>query len=235
MRIDIITLFPEFYDGFMEHSIVGRAIKSDKLELVLHNLRDYATDKYASVDDHPYGGGPGMVLRFDVLLSALKDIQTKLQTINSIKPKVILMTPQGQVYQQKIALELAKESNLILICGHYEGFDERIREYVDQEISIGDYVLTGGELASMVITDSIVRLLPGVLGDDSSSAEESHSISPLTGESLLEYPQYTRPPEHDGKKVPEILMSGNHPQIDKWRQSQASERTKLRRPDLIKK
>ena len=207
---------------------MGRAIKNGKLELVLHNLRDYATDKYASVDDHPYGGGPGMLLRFDVLLSALNDIKSQNSQF-----KTILLTPQGQLYKQKMALELAKESNLILICGHYEGFDERIREYVDQEISIGDYVLTGGELASMVIADSVVRLLPGVLGDDSSSHEESHSISPQTGEPLLEYPQYTRPPEHDGKKVPEILMSGNHPEIDKWRLSQARERTKLRRPDLM--
>lgn len=233
MRIDIITLFPEFYDGFKAHSIVGRAIKNGKLDLVLHNLRDYATDKYASVDDHPYGGGPGMVLRFDVLLSALKDIKAQVQVKDPATPKVILMTPQGQVFQQKIALDLTKENNIILICGHYEGFDERIRDYVDLEISIGDYVLTGGELASMVIVDSVVRLLPGVLGDDSSSHEESHAISPQTGEALLEYPQYTRPPEHDGKKVPEILMSGNHPEIDKWRAKQSLERTKARRPDLL--
>ena len=146
MKIDIITLFPEFYDGFREHSIVGRAIKNGKLELVLHNLRDYATDKYASVDDHPYGGGPGMVLRFDVLLRALNSVKSQ---ISNSQIKTILLTPQGQLYKQKMALDLAKESNLILICGHYEGFDERIREYVDQEISIGDYVLTGGELASV--------------------------------------------------------------------------------------
>lgn len=229
MRIDIITLFPDFFEGFKSHSIIGRAIKSGKLELVVHNLRDQAKDKYGSVDDHPYGGGPGMVLRFDVLLDALNNVKSILKSQGSNSQiKTILMTPQGQVYKQKMALELAKETDLILICGHYEGFDERIREYCDQEISIGDYVLTGGELASMIITDSVARLLPGVLGDDTSSHDESHS------EGLLEYPQYTRPLEHDNKKVPEVLTGGNHKEIDKWRAEKAIARTKLRRPDLIK-
>ncbi len=167
-----------------------------------------------------------MVLRFDVLLTALKEVKEK--TEKSGTTKVILLTPQGQVYKQKTALELSKIDNLILICGHYEGFDERIREYVDMELSIGDYVLTGGELAAMIVVDSVSRLLPGVLGDDTSSHDESHS------EGLLEYPQYTRPPEHDGKAVPEILLSGNHPKIDEWRRERAIERTKLRRPDLLK-
>jgi tRNA (guanine37-N1)-methyltransferase len=224
MRIDIITLFPEFFDGLREHSIISRAIKSGKLELVTHNLREQAKDSYGSVDDHPYGGGPGMVLRFDILLGALNAVKSATK---GSKPKTILMTPQGQVYKQSMALDLSHESNLILICGHYEGFDERIREYVDTEISIGDYVLTGGELAAMVITDSVVRLLPGVLGDDASSHEESHS------EGLLEYPQYTRPLEYDGKSVPEILTGGNHAKIEQWRKAQAVERTKKRRPDLI--
>nr|MBP9702295.1 tRNA (guanosine(37)-N1)-methyltransferase TrmD [Candidatus Woesebacteria bacterium] len=206
MRIDIITLFPDFFESLKSHSIVGRAIGSGKVELYTHNLRDWAKDSYGSVDDHPYGGGPGMVLRFDVLLTALTDVKEKTKT--SGKTKVILLTPQGQVYKQATALELSKIDNLILICGHYEGFDERIREYVDMELSIGDYVLTGGELAAMIVVDSVSRLLPGVLGDDTSSHDESHS------EGLLEYPQYTRPPEHDGKVVPEILLSGNHPKID---------------------
>lgn len=227
MRIDVITLFPEFFDGLKEHSIVGRAIGSGKVELHTHNLREWATDSYGTVDDHPYGGGPGMVLRFDVLLTALKEVKEKTKkTIGTTK--VILLSPQGQVYKQKTALELSKIENLILICGHYEGFDERIREYVDLEISIGDYVLTGGEIPAMILVDSVARLLPGVLGDDNSSRDESHS------EGLLEYPQYTRPPEHDGKTVPEILLSGNHPKIDEWRREQAIKRTKERRPDLLK-
>lgn len=224
MRIDVITLFPEFFEGFKDHSIVGRAIKSNKVELVTHNLRDYSDDKYKSVDDHPYGGGPGMVLKVDVLHRALTDVSSKILGKNV---KVILLTPQGQVYKQKLALELAQETNLILICGHYEGFDERICEYVDMEISVGDYVLTGGELPAMTIVDSIVRLIPGVLGDDSSSHDESHS------EGLLEYPQYTRPEKYEGKKVPEILLGGNHAKIDEWRKQQSLERTKTRRPELV--
>lgn len=235
MKIDIITLFPDFFDGFKEHSIIGRAIKNGKLEVITHNLRDQAKDNYGSVDDHPYGGGPGMVLRFDILLNALNTVKSKssehsptiVQGSELRKPKVILLTPQGRVFKQKMAQDLAKEQNLIFICGHYEGFDERIRTYADMEISIGDYVLTGGELAAMVITDSITRLLPGVLGDDTSSHEESHS------EGLLEYPHYTRPLEYDGKKVPEILTGGNHARIDEWRKEQATLRTKMRRPDMI--
>ncbi|EKD79829.1 MAG: tRNA (guanine-N(1)-)-methyltransferase [uncultured bacterium] len=224
MRIDIITLFPEFFEGLKTHSVIGRAVGNGTIEVVTHNLRDYSTDKYKTVDDRPYGGGPGMVLKVDVLHRALIDVRRKTSDESA---KVILLTPQGQVYKQKIAQELAKESNLILICGHYEGFDERIREYVDLEISIGDYVLTGGEIPAMMIMDSIVRLLPGVLGDDASSVDESHS------EGLLEYPQYTRPEEYDGKKVPAILLGGNHPKIEKWRREQAKERTKARRPDLL--
>lgn len=230
MRIDIITLFPEFFEGFKTHSIVGRAIKGGKLELVTHNLRDYTDDKYKTVDDHPYGGGPGMVLKVDVLYRAL--MKVKSLAPNDTR-KVVLMTPQGQVFKQQLATTLAKESGLILICGHYEGFDERIREYVDLEISIGDYVLTGGELASMVITDAVARLLPGVLGDDTSSHDESHSSLANSDQTLLEYPQYTRPAEFEGKKVPEILMGGNHSEIDKWRHEQSVERTKSRRPDLL--
>jgi len=233
MRIDIITLFPEFFEGIKDYSIVGRAIGSKRIELVTHNLRDWASDKYKSVDDHPYGGGPGMVLRFDVLLKALKNVKAKSKIQNN-KSKTILLTPQGQVYKQKMVQELTKETNLILICGHYEGFDERIREYVDIEISVGDYVLTGGEIPAMVIVDSVVRLLPGVLGDDKSSIDESHSPSTSSGSTrLLEYPQYTRPEEYDGKSVPKILLGGNHKEIDAWRKEQAEERTKVRRPDLL--
>lgn len=223
MRIDIITLFPELFEGFKNHSIVGRAIENGKIEVVTHNLRDFSSDNYKSVDDRPYGGGPGMVLRFDILLAALNNVKTK-----SPNAKIILMTPQGIVYKQSIAKQLSDTGeNLILICGHYEGFDERIREYCDMEISIGDYVLTGGELPAMILIDSITRLLPGVLGDDTSSHDESHS------DGLLEYPQYTRPEEYEGKKVPEILLSGNHKLIEEWRREQSHLRTQARRSDLI--
>jgi len=221
MRVDIITLFPEFFQTFQEHSIVGRAIKNNKLELVVHNLRDWSKDSYNSVDDRPYGGGPGMVLRVDVVAPAIEAVKKENK-----EAVVILTTPQGQVYNQSVAGELSKQ-NLIIVCGHYEGWDERIREYVDREISIGDYVLTGGELAAMIIIDSTVRLLPGVLGDDSSSHEESHSNN------LLEYPQYTRPESYDGRTVPEILLGGNHKEIEKWRSEQAEEKTKKLRPDLL--
>ncbi|MCE7897621.1 MAG: tRNA (guanosine(37)-N1)-methyltransferase TrmD [bacterium] len=225
MRIDIITLFPEFFDGLKKHSIVGRAIDNEKVELHTHNLREWAVDSYGTVDDHPYGGGPGMVLKVDVMHAAIKAVKEKVKDFDG---KVILLTPQGKVYKQKKALELAKEKNIILICGHYEGFDERIREYVDLEISVGDYVLTGGEIPAMILVDSVSRLLPGVLGDDASSHDESHS------EGLLEYPQYTRPAKYDNKGVPEILLSGDHPKIDAWRKEQAIIKTQKRRPDLLK-
>ncbi len=225
MRIDIITLFPEFFEGLKEHSIVGRAVGNGKVEIHTHNLRQWAVDSYGTVDDHPYGGGPGMVLKVDVLHAALKAVKDQ---ISDFEGKVILLTPQGIVYKQKLALEFAQDKNLILICGHYEGFDERIREYVDLEISIGDYVLTGGEVPAMILVDSVARLLPGVLGDDASSHDESHS------EGLLEYPQYTRPAKYDGKSVPEILLSGDHPKIESWRKEQAIIKTQARRPDLLK-
>lgn len=201
---------------------MGRAIKSGKLELYIHNLRKQAKDKYGTVDDHPYGGGPGMVLKVDVVVPAIEEVR-KL----NLGAPVLLMTPQGEPYKQVKAQELAQKDGLIIVCGHYEGYDERIREYVDCEISIGDYVLTGGELAAMVVTDSTARLIPGVLGDDASSHDESHS------EGLLEYPQYTRPLEYDGKKVPEILTKGNHSEINKWRKNEAIVKTKKRRPDLL--
>lgn len=221
MRVDIITLFPDFFDVLKQHSIVGRAIGSGKIDLHIHNLRQWSKDKYQSVDDHPYGGGSGMVLRVDIVAPAIADVR-KLNP----SAKVILTTPQGTVYTQSQARTFANESGLIIVAGHYEGWDERIREYADIEISIGDYVLTGGEIPAMVITDSVARLLPGVLGDDHSSVDESHS------EGLLEYPQYTRPPDYDGKKVPDILVSGNHSEIEKWRRKESVERTRTKRPDL---
>jgi tRNA (guanine37-N1)-methyltransferase len=222
MRIDIITLFPEFFEGFVNHSIIGRAIKAGKIEVFVHNLREMAKDNYGSVDDHPYGGGPGMVLRVDI-------VAPMIMKVKELNPKaiVILTTPQGEKFVQAKAKTLASESGLIIVCGHYEGYDERIREYVDHEISIGDYVLTGGELPAMVIVDSVARLLHGVLGDDSSSVEESYSAG------LLEYPHYTRPTEYDGKKVPEVLLGGNHKVIEEWRHDQAIAKTKAKRPDLL--
>lgn len=221
MRIDIITLFPEYVDQILGESIVKRARDKEQVKVAIHNLRDYSTDNYKTVDGRPYGGGPGMVLRVDIMQKAIQDVKQKNE-----KAKVILLTPQGELYRQEKARELSKEKGVILVCGHYEGFDERIREYVDREISIGDYVLTGGELAAGVIADSIIRLIPGVLGDDDSSVEESHSNN------LLEYPQYTRPEEYEGKKVPEILLSGNHAKIAEWRKLQAVEKTRERRPDI---
>ncbi len=222
MRIDIITLFPDLVTTMTGESIVKRAQEKGHVEIVVHNLRDQATNKYGSVDDRPYGGGPGMVLRVDIVAPAIAQVRK----LNPGAP-VLLMTPQGQKYTQAKAQTLAKESGLILVCGHYEGYDERIREYVDQEISIGDYVLTGGELPAVTIVDSVVRLLPGVLGDDTSSHDESFS------DGLLEYPQYTRPDEYDGKKVPEVLVSGNHKIIEQWRKEQSTIRTQTRRPDLL--
>lgn len=224
MKITILTLFPEMFEGFMRESILGRAQKNGLVEIKAVNLRDWGLGKHKSVDDTPYGGGAGMVLRVDVVAKAIEDLKTK----NS-KLKTILMTPQGEKFTQAKAKELSTEKNdLLLVCGHYEGFDERIRNYVDAEISIGDYVLTGGELAAAVVTDAVARLIPGVLGADESSVFESFENN------LLEYPHYTRPEEYEGEKVPEVLKSGNHAQIKKWRHEESKKRTITRRPDLQK-
>lgn len=220
MKIAIVTLFPDSFQGFLDSSIIGRARNTGLVEVEMVNLRQFATDERGTVDDKPYGGGVGMVLRVDIVKRALDKLKKDGST-------VVLLTPQGQVFNQATALEFSKKELLILICGHYEGFDERIRSLVDLEISIGDYVLTGGELPAAVVTDSVVRLLPGVLGKDESSAEESFS------QGLLEYPQYTRPEEFEGMGVPNILLSGNHAAIAKWRAEQARERTLKRRPDLL--
>lgn len=219
MKITILTLFPDSFEGFLNSSIIGRARKSGVVEIEVVNLRQFASDARGTVDDTPYGGGVGMVLKVDVVKRAIDSLRGPNST-------VALLTPQGQVFKQGLAKELSGEEHLVLVCGHYEGFDERIRSFVDRELSIGDYVLTGGELASAVVTDAIVRLLPGVLGKDESSEEESFS------KGLLEYPQYTKPAEFEGVKVPDILLSGNHAEIAKWREEQSKERTKKRRPDL---
>ena len=226
MKIDILTLFPEMFKGPFEESIVKRAQEKGLVEIKIHNLRNWAIDKRGTIDDRPFGGGTGMIMRVDAIDRALSVISHQSSVIS--KSKVILLDPAGKPFNQKNALELSKLDRLILICGHYEGVDERVREYlVDEEISIGDYILTGGELPAMVVIDTIVRLIPGVLKKP--DAIKSESFSPL-----LEYPQYTRPANFKNWKVPQILLSGNHKKIAKWREKKSLERTKKRRPDLLK-
>jgi tRNA (guanine37-N1)-methyltransferase len=223
MIIDIVTIFPQMFKGPFEESMIKRAQEKGLVEIKIHDLRQWAGDARGTVDDKPYGGGPGMILMVEPIYKAI----AALKQPNS---RVILMTPQGKKFDQHQTRKLAKLDHLILIAGHYEGFDERVSSLVDEEISIGDYVLTGGELPAMVIIDAVVRLIPGVLGKTESLQEES--FSPSTG-SGLEYPQYTRPEEFKGMKVPEILLSGNHAEIAKWRKDQAEKRTQKRRPDLL--
>jgi len=226
MRIDVLTLFPEMFQSPLSCSTIKRAQDAHRVQIVLTNIRDFAQDKYRKVDDKPYGGGPGMVM----MPGPIFDCFEHVQKLSPEKGRVILLTPQGQKFDQKKAAELSKENRLILISGKYEGFDERIRVGLDAEqISIGDYVLSGGELAAMVIIDAVVRLLPGVLGDEDSAKDDSFS----TG--LLEYPQYTRPEVFRGLKVPDVLLSGDHKKIADWRRQQALERTRQWRPDLLKK
>ena len=220
MKIDILTLFPEMFDGFKNESIIKRAIDLGKVTINTCNFRDFSKDKHKKVDDTPYGGGQGMVLMCQPIFDALKSLKKE-------KSKIILLSPQGVPYNQKKAYELSKEEHLILVCGHYEGFDERIKSICDEEISIGDYVLTGGELPSMVIADSVIRLIPGVI------EEESH-LNDSFNNNLLDYPTYTKPRDYNGMKVPEVLLSGNHEKIKKWRCEKQLEITKEKRPDLIK-
>jgi tRNA (guanine37-N1)-methyltransferase len=224
MRIDILTLFPEMFESPLSYSILKRAQQAGIVQIVLTNIRDFATDKYKKVDDKPYGGGPGMVMMPEPLFSCFEHAQK----LSPEKGRVILLTPQGQKFDQKKAAELSSEKRLIFISGRYEGFDERIRTGLDaHQISIGDYVLSGGELAAMVIIDAIVRLLPGALGGEDSPAEESFASG------LLEYPQYTRPEVFRGMKVPDVLLSGDHAKIAAWRRQQALERTQKWRPDIL--
>ena len=221
MKIDILTLFPSMFDGFLSESIIKRAIEKGKVEVTIHNIRDYSKDPHKKVDDYQFGGGSGMVLMPQPIIDAIEDLK-KEDTL------VILMSPQGIPYKQKIAHELSQKKHILIICGHYEGFDERIRSFVDMEISIGDYILTGGELASMVVSDSIIRLLDDVITKESSENEsfENH---------LLDYPVYTKPVDFRGMKVPDILLSGHHENIRKWRLEQQMNRTQERRPDLLEK
>ncbi|MEH6889957.1 tRNA (guanosine(37)-N1)-methyltransferase TrmD [Bacillus sp. JJ864] len=224
MKIDILTLFPEMFSGVFGSSILKKAQEKEAVQLRVVNFRDYSTNKHNSVDDYPYGGGAGMVLTPQPIFDAVEELTKETER----KPRVVLMCPQGERFTQRKAEELAEEEHIIFICGHYEGYDERVREHlVTDEISIGDYVLTGGELASMVITDSVVRLLPDVLGNQQSQIEDSFS----TG--LLEHPHYTRPADFRGMKVPDILLSGNHKYIEEWRHKESLRRTFMRRPDLL--
>lgn len=251
MKITILTLFPDMIQSFFEYSIVKKAQEKGSVEIEYIDIRDYAVDTYGTVDDRPYGGGAGMVMRVDVIDKALAD--HKSQIIN-LKSQIVLTSAKGKTYNQKKAQELSQLDHLILIAGHYEGFDERVLDYVDEEVSIGDFVLTGGEIAVAAIVDSVVRLLPGVLKKDEASKEESFfevdvaELIQIVGNTevlahlkdltittvqLLEYPHYTRPEEYEGKKVPEVLLSGNHAEIRKWRLKKAYEETVKKRPDLL--
>ncbi len=221
MKIDILTIFPNMFEGFLTESIIKRAIEKQLVEINIHDIREYSKDPHKKVDDYGFGGGHGMVLMPQPIFDAVEDLKKE----NS---KVILMSPQGKPYKQKIAYNLKDEKHLIIICGHYEGFDERIRTLADLEISIGDYILTGGELASMVITDSIVRLIPGVI------EEESH-LNDSFNNNLLDYPVYTKPVNFRGMEVPEVLLSGHHANIKKYREEESLKRTEERRPDLLEK
>jgi len=224
MVIDVLTLFPEMFKGPFEYSIIKRARDKGLVEINLVNIRDFSTDKHKKVDDYPYGGGPGMVLKPEPLFNAVEHLKEKKFT----RQNTILMTPQGKLLNQDIVSELSKLEHIIIVCGHYEGVDERVRQcIIDEEISIGDYVLTGGELPAMVLIDAVARMIPGVLGHEEGAYEESF----ITG--LLEYPQYTRPRNFRGMEVPEVLLSGDHKKIKEWRLKQALKRTYERRPDLL--
>jgi tRNA (guanine37-N1)-methyltransferase len=220
MKIDVLTLFPEMFSGPLDVSMVARARKAGLLDLQIRNLRDWTHDRHKTVDDRPFGGGPGMVLKPEPIFEAVEALAGE-------KTRVLMMAPTGRVFTQAVARELATEEHLLFLCGSYEGFDERIRTLIDDELSIGDYVLTNGGLPAMVVIDAVTRLIPGVLGDDESAHDESFSHG------LLEYPHYTRPAEFRGMKVPDVLLSGNHAEIEKWRREQAKQRTRERRPDLL--
>jgi tRNA (guanine37-N1)-methyltransferase len=222
MKVDVLTLFPEMFKGPLDVSMVQRAREAGQLDLRITDLRDYTHDRHKTVDDRPFGGGPGMVLKCEPIFEAVENLANE-------QTHVILMAPAGRLFNQALARELAQNEHLLFICGSYEGVDERVREaLVDEEISIGDYVLTNGGLPAMVVIEAVARLLPGVLGDEQSACDESFSHG------LLEYPHYTRPAEFRGMKVPEILLSGHHAEIEKWRGEQARKRTAERRPDLLR-
>ncbi len=221
MRFEVLTIFPDMFPGPLAHGVTGRALQNGRITLVVHDLRDYTHDRHRQVDDVPYGGGAGMVLKPEPIFEAVRARQGK--------GPVILLSPQGEVFTQTVANDLAVQDDLYLVCGRYEGVDERVAEFlVDRELSIGDFILTGGELAAMVVIDAVSRLRTGVLGAEASPVDESFV------DGLLEYPHYTRPPVFEGHAVPEILLSGHHAEIDKWRREQARQRTRRRRPDMMR-
>ena len=219
MKIDVLTLFPNMYDNFLSESIIKRAIDDKKIEINIHNIRDYTIYKNKQVDDYPFGGGGGMVLMCDPIFRAI-------EALKKDNTKVIMMTPSGKLFKQNIAKELSKEEHLIILCGHYEGFDERIKSIIDMEISIGDYILTGGELPSMIVMDSIIRLVDDVISSESLECESFD-------DNLLDYPNYTKPVEYRGMKVPDVLLSGHHEKINKYRYEERVRLTKENRPDLL--
>lgn len=226
MRIDILTLFPQMFEVPFSFGIFKRAVDNGLVSINLHNIRDFTHDKHNIVDDYPYGGGSGMVLKPEPIFEAVASIRKDIKD-EAGKMPVILLTPQGRLFSQQIAQELSQHSQLIFICGHYEGVDERVREHLaTDEISIGDYVLTGGEVPAMVVMDAVLRLLPGVLGSEDSPWDDSHTAG------LLEYPQYTRPAVFRGHRVPEVLLSGNHAEIERWRRERSQEKTQKFRPEL---
>lgn len=228
MRVDIVTLFPEICRAPLSESIMKRAQENGALHLHVHNLRDWTSDKHHIVDDAPFGGGQGMVMKPEPIFTAVEDLKKPTSEIENGQSRVILMSPAGRRFNQEIANQLSGESHLIIVCGHYEGIDHRVVEYlIDDEISIGDYVLTNGAIAAVILVDAVVRLLPGVLGDEQSALDDSFS------EAVLEAPHYTRPAEFRGWKIPEVLLSGNHAAIAKWRTEQAKKRTRENRPDLL--
>ncbi|MCC6299365.1 MAG: tRNA (guanosine(37)-N1)-methyltransferase TrmD [Anaerolineales bacterium] len=231
MQFDVFTLLPEVFPAYLESSILKRANERGLIRVHIHNIREYTHDKHHVTDDTPYGGGGGMVMKPEPVFEAVESVlgQNPVQTTGKPAP-IILLTPQGRVFDQRVAEELSKHERLALICGRYEGVDERIREHlVTDEISVGDYVLTGGELPALILIDAVTRLIPSVLGDPTGAEDDSHSMG------LLEYPHYTKPPEFRGWKVPEVLQSGNHAKIDQWRREQALSRTFAKRPDMLEK
>lgn len=227
MRIDIISLFPQVFLPYIQTSMMRKAVERGIVRIFLHNLRDYATDKHRTTDDYPYGGGAGMLLKPEPIYNALEKVKKECEREGCGGHKVILTSPQGMPFKQALAEELAKEGHLVIICGHYEGVDDRVLDWVDEEISLGDFILTGGEIPAMAIMDAVVRLQPAVLSEEESAREESISSG------ILEYPQFTRPAEFRGEEVPSVLRSGNHQEVARWRRRRALERTLFRRPDLL--
>lgn len=226
MKIDVLTLFPTMFEGPLSESIIGKAIESGRVSITCTNFRDYSENKHNSVDDYPFGGGAGMLLRAQPIVDALTDIEVQSP---ETKKRIVLLDPSGKTFNQELVEEFAEEEHIVFICGHYEGFDERIKQHVTDEVSIGDYVLTGGELGAMVMIDATVRLLPAVLGNEQSNKTDSFS----TG--LLEHPQYTRPRDFRGDVVPEVLFSGNHQKIADWQEKESLRKTWLRRPEMLEK